>query len=152
MNCWILQGNSNDYSWKDQMKEHNDLDTWGINPIRFRKYIEEIERGDTAFIWLTKYKGKETRGIYAVAEITHVPDKKIRRFAWEHQYWINPESERVVKRFWRLELRYRKLFINNYIRKDKLVAAGLDLLILKMPQAGIYKLTQEECETIMLAR
>ena len=75
------------------MKEHkNDYDKWGIN-----QYISEIELGDIAFIWLTKYKGKETRGIYAMAKITGLPsenaDEIRRKYAWEDKYWTNIEEK-----------------------------------------------------------
>lgn len=144
MNCWILQCNINHYCWFDSMKEHkNDPDTWGIN-----KFIGEIEKGDTVFIWLTKYIGKETRGIYAMAEITGLPNKHRKNFDWEQKYWRDQKAKARRKRLINLELQYTKFIIDNYISKHKLEAAGLEnLLILRMPRATIYKVTRE-CEAI----
>jgi len=126
------------------MKEHeNDSDTWGVN-----LFINEIEKGDVVFIWLTKYKGKETRGIYAVAKITELPNPDREQFPWEAQYWKNQEAKERRKHLVNLELRYSKLIIDKPILKDELEAAGLgNLLILKMRRATIYKVTKE-CETI----
>jgi len=133
MNCWILQCNINHYRWLDQMKEHkNDYDKWGIN-----QYISEIEPCDIAFIWLTKCKRKETRGIYAMAKITGLPgenaDEIRMKYTWEDKYWTNIEEKERRKSLINLELRYTELIIDKYISKDELEAAGLEnLLILKM--------------------
>ena len=130
------------------MKEHNNKsDIWTINLFR-----HEIERGDTVFIWLTKYKGKETRGIYAMAKITGLPDenpdRRAKKFDWQHQYWTSKEARKRVEGKDSLELEYTRTIIKKPILKDELEAAGLEnLLILKMPRATIYKVT-EECETI----
>jgi predicted RNA-binding protein with PUA-like domain len=144
MSYWILQCNINHFRWLDSIKEHqNDPITWSI-----RWYINEVELGDTVFIWLSKHKGKETRGIYAMAEITGLPDKEREPFLWEDQYWINQEARERLSGV-NLELRYTKSIIDKPILKDELEAAGLgNLLILRMPQGGIYKLTEEEGEKI----
>ena len=144
MNCWILQCNINDYRWFDYVKEHkNDPDTWGIS-----LFIPEIELGDTAFIWLTKYKGKETRGIYAMAKITGLPDKDRIPFDYGKRFWINIEVKERRMRLINLELKYTKLITDKPISKDELETTGLgNLLILRMPQRAIYKVTKE-CETI----
>jgi hypothetical protein len=150
MNCWILQCNINHYRWIDQMKEHkNDSDTWSSAYI-FR-YVDEIKPQDIAFIWLTKYKGKETRGIYAIAEVTGVPDPNRGRFNWEYKYWIDKQEGDRLSQYPRLEIKYTNTkLINNPILKDELEAAGLgNLLILRMPQRGIFKLAEEECQSIM---
>jgi len=127
------------------MKEHkNDLDTWGIS-----LFINEVERGDIAFIWLTKYKGKERRGIYAMAKITGLPDEKRKRFDWEGQYWIDKGEMKRLNSLPRLELQYIKFMIDRPLLVDGLEAAGLEgLLILRMPQRGIYKLAEEEAKKI----
>lgn len=127
------------------MREHeNDPDTWGVN-----LFISEIKLGDVVFIWLTKCKGRETRGIYAMAEISGKPDPKRGQFDWEQQFWVNKEAKEHHKNLIKLELRYTKPIIGKYISKDELVAAGLgNLLILRMPQATIYKVTPEDCTII----
>ena len=144
MNYWILQCNINKYRWFDYVKEHkNDPDTWGI-----RLFLNEIELGDTAFIWLSKYKGKETRGIYAMAKVTGPPSEERQGFPYEAQYWTDKEAKEHQRRLIKLELRYSSI-IDKYISKDELEAAGLgNLLILRMPQGGIYKLTEEDGEKI----
>ena len=145
MNCWILQSNINHFRWLDYIKEHkNDPDTWGINP-RQKRFINEIESGDIAFIWLTKYRGKETRGIYAMAEITGLPEKDRKPFPYEKPYWINKEERDRIYQYPRLEIRYTNTkFVDKFISKDELEAAGLgNLLILKWPRATIYKVTEE---------
>ena len=127
------------------MREHkNDLDTWGIS-----RFINEVERGDIAFIWLTKYKGEETRGIYAMAKITGLPDEKRKRFDWEGQYWIDKGEMERLNSLPRLELQYIKFMIDRPLLVDGLEAAGLEgLLILRMHQRGIYKLAEEEAKKI----
>ena len=142
MNCWILQCNINYYRWIDSMILHNDRDTWGI-----RHHIPHVQEGDTAFIWLTKYKTEETRGIYAVAKITGLPDKKRRNFAWEKLYWIDQEAEKLFP--CNLELRYTKLIIDKPILKDELEKAGLArVFTAESGQRNIYKLTPEDCTII----
>ena len=131
------------------MKEHkNDSDIWGVS-----RFINEIERGDIAFVWLTKYKGKETRGIYAMAKITGLPGEnpeQIRRkFAWEAQYWTDQKAKERRRRLTNLELCYTKLITDKSISKDELETTGLgNLLILRMSQRSIYKLTEEEGQKI----
>jgi len=149
MNCWILQCNINHYRWIDQMKEHeNDSDTWGI-----RHHMKKIEKGDTAFIWLTKYKEKETRGIYAMAKITGLPSQNIdkigRKFAWQNQYWTDKEAKEHAKHLVHLELQYTKRIINKPILKDELEAAGLgNLLTVERYPRGIYKPPLKDCAII----
>ena len=151
MSCWILQCNPNKWCWFDAIRDYgNRPDTWGINPKINKKRLGKIKRGDIVFIWLSNQKGKGNRGIYAVAKITGLPDEKRKRFAWEGQYWIDKEEMERLSNFPRLEIRYTDTkLIYKPILKDDLEVVGLgDLLILRMPQGGIYELTEEECETI----
>ena len=146
MNYWMLQCNPNHYRWFDYMKQYvNYPDTWGI-----RLFPNEIESGDTVFIWLSKYKGKETRGIYAMAEVTRRPSEEVEGFPYESQYWIDKEAKEHQRRLIKLELRYSsKSIIDKYIPKDELEEAGLgNLLILRWAQGGIFKLTEQEGEKI----
>ena len=143
MNCWILQCNINHYRWLDSMILHKkDLDTWGI-----RHHILHVQEGDTAFIWLTQYKGEKTQGIYAVAEITGLPDIKRKKFAWAKLYWIAPEAEKEFP--FNLELRYTKLIICKPILKDELEEADLaHLLTVERYPRNIYKLSPKDCAII----
>ena len=113
------------------------------------RFINEIKRYDIAFVWLTKYKGKETRGIYAMAEITGLPDKDRRLFGYEKRFWIKIEAKDRRMRLINLELKYTRLITDKSISKDEFETTGLgNLLILRMPQRSIYKLTKEEGEKI----
>ena len=149
MNCWILQCNINDYRWFDYMKQYaNHLDTWGIN-----RYISEIELGDMVFVWLTQYKGKETRGIYAMGKITGLPDKNRKPFDYGKPFWINKETEERRRYLINLELRYTFPYtdklIHNPILKGKLEEAGLgDLLVIKRPRGTSICEVPRGCETI----
>ena len=144
MNCWILQSNPNTYRQIDYMKTHwGEPDTWSIS-----RYVNEVKLGDVAFIWLSNEKGKNNRGIYAMAEITGLPVLG-RHFDWEDPYWIDKEEQQRLFTLPRLELRYTKLIIDSPLLVDDLKAANLDdLLILRMPQRSIYRLTEKQGETI----
>ena len=144
MNYWILQSNPNTYRMIDYMRVHqNEPDTWSIS-----RYVNEIEIKNIAFIWLSNEKGKNNRGIYAMAEITGLPILH-RHFEWEDPYWIDKEEQQRLFSLPRLELRYTKLIIDSPLLVDELKAANLDdLLILRMPQRAIYRLTEEEGEKI----
>ncbi len=145
MHCWILQCNINHYRWLDSMILHrNDRDTWGI-----RHHINKIEKGNTAFIWLTKYKVEETCGIYAVAEITRLPDKKRMEFDWAKFYWVGPKAIKRHEGSINLELKYTKLIIDKPLLKDELEAAGLgNLLTVERYPRGIYKPLLKDCAII----
>ncbi|MBC8429361.1 MAG: EVE domain-containing protein [Dehalococcoidia bacterium] len=177
MNCWILQSNPNKYRWFDAMREQwNKPDTWSSAYI-FR-YVDEIKPQDISYIWLSNEyepktetiynpqakkfekvlderkltsKVKRHRGIYAMAEVTGVPDPNRGRFNWEYKYWIDKQERDRLSQYPRLEIKYTNAeLINNPILKDELEAAGLgNLLIFRMPRRGIFKLAEEECESIM---
>ena len=150
MNCWILQSNPNKYRWFDAMREQwNKPDTWSSAYIL--RYVDEIKPQDIAYIWLSNQKGKSNRGIYAMAKITGLPDEKRKRFDWECQYWIDEQERDRLSQYPRLEIKYTNTkLINNPILKDELEAAGLgNLLIFRMPRRGIFKLAEEECQSIM---
>jgi hypothetical protein len=135
------------------MKKHkNDPDTWGINP-RQKKHIGEIALGDIVFIWLTKYKYKETRGVYAMGIITGLPDKNRQSFPYEHVYWVNKQAQQRYKQKILLELEYTFPYtdklIHNPILKGKLEEAGLcDLLVIKRPRGTSICEVPGGCETI----
>lgn len=139
MSYWILQCNINDYAWFDYMKKHEgDPDTWEIS-----RFGDEIKYYDIAFIWLTKNRGKETRGIYAMAKITGLPDPKRKQFDYGEVYWINSEAKSRHVGQLRLEVQYLK--IDRPLLLEDLKAANLDdLEILRMPQRGVYKLKEEQ--------
>ena len=145
MNYWILQCNPKKWRWFDAVRDYGDRpDTWGIS-----LYFNEVKPGDIAFIWLSNHKGKKNRGIYAMAKITGFPDEKRKRFDWECQYWIDKEEMERLSSLPRLELQYIKFMIDRPLLVDDLEAIGLGhLLILRMRQRGIYKLTEEEGEKI----
>ncbi len=83
-----------------------------------------------------------------MAKITGLPDEKRKRFDWEYQYWVDKEEMKRLSSLPRLEIRYIK-FIDRPLLVDDLKAASLGhLLVLRMPQRGIYKLTEEEGEKI----
>ena len=138
MSYWILQSNPNKYRMIDYLKAYwNEPDTWSIS-----LYVNEIEREDIAFIWLSNEKGENNRGIYAMAKITGLPVLH-RHFDWEDPYWIDKEEQRRLFAMPRLELRYIKSIIDKPLLRDDLKAANLgDLLILQMPRRAIYKLTE----------
>lgn len=140
MSYWILQSNPNTYHQIDYMRSHwDEPDTWSIS-----RNVNEIEIGDSAFIWLSNEKGKNNRGIYAMAEITGLPILG-RHFEREIPYWINKEEQHRLFDLPRLELRYIKSIIDRPLLVDVLRARKLgDLPILCMPQRAIYKLTEEQ--------
>ncbi len=84
-----------------------------------------------------------------MAKITGFPDEKRKRFDWECQYWIDKEEMERLSSLPRLELQYIKFMIDRPLLVDDLEAIGLGhLLILRMHQRGIYRLTGEEGEKI----
>ena len=156
MNCWILQGNPNNYCWLESIKEHgNEPDTWGINP-RNKERLDKIKLCDIAFIWLSNEyerssKVTRSRGIYAMAQITGEPDEKRKPFPYEKPYWINKEERDRIYQYPRLEIRYTNTkFVDKFISKDELEAAGLgDLHVIRQPQGTLFEVTAEQCNSIV---
>jgi predicted RNA-binding protein with PUA-like domain len=144
MNYWILQSNPNKYRQTDYIKAHwNETDTWAIS-----RYVNEIEIGDIAFIWLSNEKGENNRGIYAMAKIVDLPILD-RPLEWEDPYWIDREEQKRLFALPRLALQYIKPIIDKPLFVEELKIADLQgLPILRMPQRSIYKLTGEEGEKI----
>ncbi len=139
MNYWILQSNPNTYRQIDYMRAHwNEPDTWSIS-----RYVNEIEIGDVAFIWLSNEKGENNHGIYAMAKITALPVLGRQPFEWEKPYWVDKAEQKRLLTLHRLELQYTKLIIDRPLLVDDLKAANLgDLPIFHVPQRAIYKLTE----------
>jgi hypothetical protein len=140
MNYWILQSNPNTYRQNDYMRAHWDKpDTWSIS-----RYTDEIDKEDIAYIWLSNEKGKKTRGIYAMAEITELPILG-KKFEWEGPYWIDKREKQRLLNLPKIELRYVKLIVDKPLLVEELRTSSLrNLPILHMPQRSIYKLTEED--------
>jgi hypothetical protein len=62
-NCWIFQGNPNDFDYETAIK-NNLLDNWTVSAHK-----DKIKTGDKVILWIS---GKKA-GCYALAEITHEP-------------------------------------------------------------------------------
>ncbi|MBA7654040.1 hypothetical protein ES703_61914 [subsurface metagenome] len=140
MSYWILQSNPNTYRQIDYMRAHwNEPDTWAIS-----RYVDEVKVEDIAFIWLSNKRGKSNRGIYAIAKITGLPTLG-RNFERGDPFWIDKEEQKRLSVLPRLELQYLKPLFDSPLLVNDLKAATLgSLLILRMPQRAIYKLTDEE--------
>ena len=147
MNYWILQSNPNTYCMDYIRRQKDESDIWAIS-----RYVDEIEKGDIAFIWLSnEYRnGKlvKPRGIYAVARITELPDLQ-RQFESNDPYWIDKEEQKRLSALPKLELRYDESMLSRPLLVDDLKAANLgNLLILRMARWSIYKLAAQEGEAI----
>jgi predicted RNA-binding protein with PUA-like domain len=146
MRYWILQSNPRKYRILDYLKDYPSFpDTWQV-----RLFKDEIKPGDIAFVWVANEAGKHNRGIYGKAEIVAPPDQNRRPYEREMTYWIDKNEQRRLSKLPRLELRYIKLFLARPLLADNLrTTHGLErLLILRMPQRGVYKLSEDEGTTI----
>lgn len=146
MRCWILQCNPCTYRIFEYWGKYPDKpDTWSVG-----RYEKEVKIGDTVFIWVASGGGICERGIYAVGEVISPPMKDRKCHSYEPPYFIDKAEEQRLSKLPRLEQRYKELFPNKpllakHMRNHSILK---DLLILRMPQSGIYKLTEEQCETI----
>ena len=146
MNYWMLQCNPNKWQWFEAVRNY-EKDTWGVS-----LYANKIDLGDIAFIWLAnlyeRNKVIKSRGIYATGEVTGLPDENRKRFDWEYKYWINRKEMERLSQLPRLELKYINTFVSAPslpLLVDGLKEANLGhLLVLRMPQRGIYKLTHQD--------
>jgi predicted RNA-binding protein with PUA-like domain len=142
MNYWILQSNPRKYRIFDYLRENPTLpDTWQVSLFK-----DEIKPGDHAFIWVSNEVGKLNRGIYAKAEVVAPPHEDKRPYERELPYWIDEDERRRLGKLPRLEIRYIKVLVDNPLPADELRRThGLEnLLVLRMPQRGVYKLTEDE--------
>lgn len=142
MGYWILQSNPNKYRIFEYLRRYPDLpDTWPVSLFR-----DEVMIGDHAFIWVSNVAGRGNRGIYAKAEIVGRPDMDRKPYDRELRYWIDQEERSRLSRWPCLEVRYIKVFLDRPLLADELRRTrGLENLpILRMPQRGIYKLTEDE--------
>jgi len=142
MSYWILQCNPRKYRIFDYWKKYASLlDGWSV-----RLFKDEIKSGDHAFIWVSNEVGKRNRGIYAKAEVVAQPEDNRPLFIIEVDYWVDQSEKSRLSKLPRLEIRYVKLFADKPLLADNLrKTRGLEnLLVLRMPQAGVYKLSESE--------
>ena len=142
MQHWILQCNPCKYRILDYWKKYATLlDGWGVSLFR-----DEIKLGDHVFIWLSNESRKRNRGIYAKAEVAAPADEKRPVFITETDYWTDENEESRLSKLPRLEIRYIKVLYDNPLLADHLRKThGLEnLLVLRMPQRGVYKLSEKE--------
>lgn len=146
MRYWILQCNSRKYRIFEYWKKYPSLlDSWAV-----RFFKDEIKHGDHAFIWVSNEAGKHNRGIYAKAEAVAPPEDNRPAFVTEADYWVDQNARSRLSKWSRVEIRYLKLFPNKPLLADNLrKIKGLEnLLVLRMPQSGVYKLSENEGRTI----
>jgi len=114
-------------------------------------FKNEIKAGDIAFIWVAndRKKGIE-RGIYAKARVTAPPEDNRQPYERETSYWIDEDEKRHHSRQPRLELQYVNVPLCKPLVASALqgVPALANLLVLRMPQRSVYKLSQVEGITI----
>jgi hypothetical protein len=128
------------------------LRTQGIQPDTWTadRYADEIHLGDVAFIWLLEEKGKENRGIYALAAVMSLPDTE-RQLQLDDPNVLDKEQWARLNTLPKLDVIYIKLLMDNPLLVDDLKAGDLgNLQILQMPEGGIYKLSEEEGQKIRL--
>jgi predicted RNA-binding protein with PUA-like domain len=83
MAYWIFKCNPEKYSLEDRLADPNPKITWTVS--RFR---DEINAGDTVFLWITGLK----RGIRAVIRVD-TPPKLMAELESEQTYWKDRDTE-----------------------------------------------------------
>jgi hypothetical protein len=145
MSYWIIQGNPKTYCMDYLGAQGIQPDTWTVD-----RYADEIHLGDVAFIWLSEEKGKENRGIYAMATVMSLPDME-RQLQLDDPNVLDKEQWARLNTLPKLDVIYIKLLVDNPLLADDLKSGDLGTLqILQMPQWGVYKLAEEEGQKIRL--
>jgi len=146
MSYWIVQCNPEAFDLLPYLKNHGDKpDRWVVSVPRYEK---ELTVGDVVFIW--KSAGSEgRRGIYGVGKVTARPGENAQFPPYGDHYWKDQIEKRRLEPLPWVDVRYRKLILDNPVLDAELTARGLGgLLILRMPRRGIYKLTEQEGNTL----
>lgn len=147
MNHWILQSNPLKFRIFDYWRDYPDkLDTWSVS-----RYQNHIELDDITYIWVSNgYENKE-RGIYSTAKITGILDENRSLFKREVPYWIDiNERDRHIG-LPRLELCYLlKAPLENPLSVSTLKCNHVlrNLQVIRMPQRGVYRVSEGEAEEI----
>ena len=155
MRYWAFQANPLKYPIIDELKRMC-ISYWSINP-KIQK-MGEVEAGDTAFIWKSDGRDRNTRGIYAVAKILSVsnhtepctPERVDERAEELRIDWIDKEEGERRVEWSKAMLEYTKLLLHRPLLalEIKAVPNLEDLLILNMPRRGQYALTEDQGKAV----
>ena len=143
MAYWILQGRltrSSAYHLPPGIQPS--MDCW-----RIRYYANEVSIGDIAFIW---YPNPD-RGIYNVSKVVYVPhppnveSERLINILWgSFRGYIDPDKYGRLSRYPAILMEDQYLDdLRPPVLMDDLRKMGLhDLPVIRMPQAGIYRLDE----------
>ncbi|GLC89784.1 AAA family ATPase [Lysinibacillus piscis] len=136
MNHWLFQGNPERFQQEGMILSFDDYiqqttDIWWT--VKQKHYIEQIQIGDSVFIWRSDGKVKDSGGLVAFGVITSVP------------YQMG-DTYRVNLRITTYRLTEEAGLLFRY--KLKQLPETMNLLIFKMPNSTNYKLSTEEYQLL----
>lgn len=144
MKTWIFQGNPNRFKVDDYLKEYQDI-VWSI---RQEHYINDVQVGDTVYIWRSEAGKQGYGGIIARATVTGLPES---RKDVTSEYWVTPSDANEVLP--RVPLHVKELALEGnhlsreFLKKNPTLS---NLLILKMSNNTNYLLSNAQAEELLL--
>lgn len=142
MTTWIFQGNPKRFK-VDEYLSGNDEIVW---TIRQKHYVDDIQVGDTVYIWRSEAGKKGYGGIVARTTVTSTPvsGKDV-----TSQYRVIPNKANEILP--RVPLNVEELALDNHLNRDLMKKNKIlsNLLILKMSNSTNYKVTESQAEELL---
>lgn len=144
MSTWIFQGNPDKFRIDEYLRDFNEI-FWAVKQEHFK---DQIEQGDTVYIWRAGGKSKLPSGIVAKGivlskpELRHVPQDM-------QEYWIennnNNESLQVIIRILNIADKEKKVIKRSSLIKDPILK---NMLIIKFANNTNYLVSTNHSERL----
>ncbi|BAW96389.1 hypothetical protein NIES970_13170 [[Synechococcus] sp. NIES-970] len=129
MAYWLFQGNPRYHRVLDAVREQTEM------PWLVTRYRDQLQVGDGVLIWVAG----EAAGIYAIAEIIHLPTVLVPDQISDLPYWRDPKRLRADKP--RCQIRFIRKLLGQPLRKLELRFDGVlrDLEVIHTPSRTNFK-------------
>jgi len=131
----------------DFYREH--LNDYPLTTWKATYHSNEVEMGDTAFVWKAQYTD-DWRGIIAREIVCLEPSREIKVLPHEISYFKNLKGKKDIETKLLFRCKTERPFPDTPLKEERIKANTIlkDLTILTMCRHGIYKLSQEHGEII----
>ncbi|WP_049867641.1 HNH endonuclease [Paenibacillus sp. D9] len=142
-NTWVFQGNPSRFKVDDYLRENQDI-VWSI---RQEHYVNDIQIGDTVYIWRSDAGKRGYGGVVAKATVTGLP---VSRKDVTSEFWITPSDANEILP--RVPLHIEELALEgDHLSRELLKSNPVlsNLLILKMSNNTNYLLSAIQAEELL---